>query len=145
MKRVVLAAALAVVGLLGFFFVIDGGLDLFKPSVEVIIPVGYSGPVCGQFVPGSTAHASIRYYVAANGLMPIDEETLHSHRKWDFFSRASTESSVVQLPNDAMLPIFTESDQKTNTSYAVFWVGTPNSWSQFIAARSGAPVCLGRY
>jgi hypothetical protein len=144
-KRVVLAATLAVVGLLGFFFVIDGGLDLFKPSVEVITPVGYSGAVCGQFVPRSTAHASTRYYVAANGLMPIDEETLRSHRKWDFFSKASTDDSIVQLPNDAMFPIFTEFDQRTNTGYAVFWVGTPNSWSQFIAARSGAPVCLGRY
>lgn len=133
------------IAVLGFFFWIGGGFDLFKPPVEVVIPAVYSGVVCAKSLPSPPAAPTNRYEVLPNGFLPIDTDTLQSHRRWRFLSKESGTGTVTPLPNDAMSPRFGETDMQTNSYYAVFWVGTPNSWSQFIASQAGKPVCIGRF
>jgi len=126
----------------GFFFWVGGGFDLFKQPIEIIIPAGYSGAVCAKLLQG---HELSRYEVEPSGLLRIDEETIRTHRKLRFLSKSPGSGASMPLPNDAMFPIFSETDLPNNATYTVFWVGTPSSWSQFNGSRSRAPLCIGRF
>jgi hypothetical protein len=136
---VTLAGALVV---LGFFFWISGGFDLFKSPVEIVIPAGYSGVVCAKLLADGSAN---RYEVSSNGLLLISEEALRSHRRFQFLTKLPASDAFTVLPNDAMFSIFTETDVSKNVAYTVFWAGTPASWSSFNDTRRRDPLCIGRF
>ena len=142
---IVAVSVLCVVVIGGFLFWIAGGFDLFKQPVEIVIPAGYSGVVCARLLPGAELALATRYEVAPNGLLPVSEEVMRSHRKLHFLSKSQGNSGLAPLPNDAMFPIFSETDLANNASFTVFWVGALGSWTQYNASRAHTPLCVGRY
>jgi hypothetical protein len=130
-----------------FVFWINSGFEKFEPPIEIVLPENFAGVVCAESLPGSKENRGVtaHYEVSPTGLLLVDGDILRSHRKCKLFSKGATEASRHELPANTMFPIVTENDVSTNKSYTVYWVGTPTSRQQFIAARSGKPVCLGRY
>jgi hypothetical protein len=138
---------ITLVSALILLFWVGGGFEMFKPPIEIVLPENFAGVVCAESLPNSSEKQEVaaHYEVLSNGLLLVDGDILRSHRKRKLFSKGTKEASKQELPANTMFPILTENDATTHKSYTVYWVGSQTSWQQSIAARSGKPLCLGRY
>ena len=146
-KSLVVAMIATVLGGLCFVFVIYGGLDKFKDPIQIVVPNSVNGILCIRLASNSalgTSTAEMNYLVQENGRLEMDEVLLRSHRKKQFFRTANATSPMVKIPDDEWFPILTENDSKNDVAYAVYWLGTKESWITFSEKNRDIPLCLSK-
>lgn len=130
-----------------FILWVLGWFEKFQPEIEIVLPEGFSGVVCATTISGSKENKSkiAHFEVSQSGLLLVEGNILRSHRKRKYFYKSSTGKLQKVLTESLMEPIFTENDLANKISYTVYWVGSSESWSQFVSEQKGKNICIGKY
>jgi hypothetical protein len=143
--RTIVVTAVAVIGvsLLGLNFIL-GGFEKFEAPVDIVLPPNFSGVACGEIVAAGDKITTV-HEVDSKGHFAISGDILRSHRPRHVFRRDAKSGKLIAVSDDAWSGVRTENGLNGGPSFAVFWVGSTESWKQFAAAQGTAPFCLGRF
>lgn len=132
---------------LGGLIFIYGGFDKFKEPIRIVLPYSVSGVLCFKMTPKlvqANPSPQLNYQVREDGFLEMEENLLQSHRRKLFFRAGDAASPMLQISDDAVIPILTENDAHSGTAYGVYWIGSRESWFKFATLQGKEPFCLGR-
>jgi hypothetical protein len=143
--RNIVVTAVAVIGVsvLGLNFIL-GGFEKFEAPVNIVLPPNFSGVACGEIVADEDKTMTV-HEVDSNGHFAISGDILRSHRPRHVSRRDAKSGQLIAVSGDVWSGVLTENGPNGGPSFAVFWVGSSDSWKQFAAAQGTAPFCLGRF